>query len=67
MAAKQIAFELNPEFTHSWLDGKLRVENDGETVTIHADKARHADDPYILTEIPIEEFRQGLRFLGVVE
>jgi hypothetical protein len=64
---KQIAFALDPEFTHDWLDGKLRIDMDGETITIHADKGRHADDPYILAEIPLDDFLNGLRFLGVIE
>jgi hypothetical protein len=67
VSGKQIAFDLNPDFTHSWLDGKMRFDVEEETIVIHADKGKHADDPYILAEIPLADFRQGLRFLGVIE
>lgn len=65
--SKQIAFDLDEEFTHSWLDGKLRIDVEDDEIVIHADKEKYADDPYILARIPLSDFRQGLVFLGVIQ
>jgi hypothetical protein len=61
----EIAIDLDPEFTHSWLDGKLRISLDGENVVIQANKEKHGD-PYILAEVGTEDFVNGLRVLGVI-
>lgn len=62
----QIALELDEDCSPSFLDGKLRISVEDDTVSIHVD--RESDGcAYVLAEAPLADFQRAMRMLGIME
>lgn len=65
-ASIEIALALDEDYTKSFLDGKMRFTVEDDTVCVHVDK-KNRDEPYILAECSLHEFRRMMEMLGVID
>ena len=65
-AYMQIALALDEECSPSFLDGKLRISVEDDTVSLHVDRKKDGC-AYILAEAPLADFQRAMRMLGIME